>query len=571
MTDRQPSETTGSRTTSVLLLVVVVAVIAALTSWGNQPDDRSKQGRGVAEVDLTRLVASTTQAKLPRAPIDPDPTGTTDGAVVHPRRVLAVYATPGRKPFAKVTPKQMNDTWLPVIDQQKGWTQVLLPSRPNGSIGWVRTDQLVQRQTPYVVRVHVGSRRMELVRDGATVGEWDVAVGAPATPTPIGRTFLLGSIVDDAQGFSPVILPLGTHSDTLDTYGGGPGHGRPPRLAGHLGVRQGDQPRLRPRPRRRPRTAPRRAARHPRHHRSAVDQRENTMRTSFKAATTGLAITAAALLVVTASTATSDPVSSSSAYGASVGGTPGQPAVESDGTSTQTGGGSLPAQLGVLAAGGVLEVSAGDDTASAAVTDLTLGSALAQLPPEVKAGIANLNQVCTGLGQAGPVNEVLNPLNDAINQIPGLGTVIEVPTVEAATAFCNQLVDTDILNLATVGTLKSQCTDQTGTVTLSDTKVLGAPQPVLAGEVAPETQLLPPELAAVAKVTLNHQVRDGENFTVEGLRLEVGGQLVAVLASATCGGPQAEPVVQEQAPAKPNKGKQAPRPTPVKTSAPVTG
>ena len=219
MTDRQTNDAAGSRSSAVLLLVVVVAVIAVLTSWGNQPEER----RGVADVDLTKLVASTTKTKLPRAPLDTDPTGTTDGTVVHPRRVLPVYAAPGRKPFAKVTPKQMNDTWLPVIDQQDGWTQVLLPSRPNGSIGWVRTAQLVERHTPYVVRVHVGSRRMELVRDGETVGEWSVAVGAPATPTPTGRTFLLGSIVDEAQGFSPVILPLGTHSDTLDTYGGGPG------------------------------------------------------------------------------------------------------------------------------------------------------------------------------------------------------------------------------------------------------------------------------------------------------------------------------------------------------------
>ena len=219
MTDRQTNDTAGSRSSAVLLLVVVVAVIAVLTSWGNQPEER----RSAADVDLTKLVASTTKAKLPRAPLDTDPTGTTDGTVVHPRRVLPVYAAPGRKPFAKVTPKQMNDTWLPVVDQQDGWTQVLLPSRPNGSIGWVRTAQLVERHTPYVVRVHVGSRRMELVRDGETVGEWSVAVGAPATPTPTGRTFLLGSIVDEAQGFSPVILPLGTHSDTLDTYGGGPG------------------------------------------------------------------------------------------------------------------------------------------------------------------------------------------------------------------------------------------------------------------------------------------------------------------------------------------------------------
>lgn len=47
----------------------------------------------------------------------------------------------------------------------------------------------------------------------------------------MGRTFLLGSIVDANQSFSPLILPLGSHSDTLDTYGGGPGtvalHGWP--------------------------------------------------------------------------------------------------------------------------------------------------------------------------------------------------------------------------------------------------------------------------------------------------------------------------------------------------------
>ncbi len=293
------------------------------------------------------------------------------------------------------------------------------------------------------------------------------------------------------------------------------------------------------------------------------------MRTSFQAGVTGIAIAATALVIVTASSASSDPVSSSSAYGASVGGTPGQPAVESDGTQDQTGGGQLPAQLGPLASGGVLALSAGDDHATATVTDLTLGSALAQLPPEVKDGLANLTQVCDGVQQGGDANQVLVPLNDALNQVPGLGQVVEVPTVEAAATFCNGLLDSDILSLAKVGTLQSQCTDQTGTVTLTDVAVLGAQQPVLAGEVAPETQLLPAELAPVAQITLNHQSVDGDNFTVEGLRLEVGGTVVAVLASATCGGPAVEKAAVT--PPKPQKTKQAPTPTPVKTSAPVTG
>ncbi|SFB44669.1 L,D-transpeptidase catalytic domain [Nocardioides alpinus] len=218
-----------SRLRSGVVVIALAALLAtALTSCG--ADEKDKRSRS-APVDLATLVASTTHAKLPRAPKDAHPLEATDGDVVHPRRVLAVYAAPGRRPFAKVTPQQMNDTWLPVIDQRRGWTQVLLPSRPNGSTGWLRTAQLEQRQTPYLVRVHLGSRQLELVRDGDVIGTWSVAVGAPETPTPTGRTFLLGSVVDTNQGYSPLILPLGSHSDTLDSYGGGPGtvalHGWP--------------------------------------------------------------------------------------------------------------------------------------------------------------------------------------------------------------------------------------------------------------------------------------------------------------------------------------------------------
>jgi lipoprotein-anchoring transpeptidase ErfK/SrfK len=227
--DRRTSTADRGRTSmrrAVAVCAAVALLAVGLTACGDE-----KSPRRSADVDLTQLVASTTKAKLPRAPKDTAPTATTDGTVVHPRRTLPVYAAPGRRPFAKVTAKQMNDTWLPVIDRRGPWTQVLLPSRPNGSTGWLRTAQLEERHTPYLVRVHVGSRRLELLRDGDLVGSWSVAVGAPETPTPVGRTFLLGSIVDDGQSYSPLILPLGSHSDTLDTYGGGPGtvalHGWP--------------------------------------------------------------------------------------------------------------------------------------------------------------------------------------------------------------------------------------------------------------------------------------------------------------------------------------------------------
>ena len=46
-----------------------------------------------------------------------------------------------------------------------------------------------------------------------------------------GRTFLLASMAPIRPTYSPLILPLGLHSDTLTTFGGGPGtvglHGWP--------------------------------------------------------------------------------------------------------------------------------------------------------------------------------------------------------------------------------------------------------------------------------------------------------------------------------------------------------
>ena len=235
-TDRPTPDAGRSLSTAVsgvvsrLALLVVIAFAVAAVIFFVSPDGTKAAAKRDAP-DLGKLVASTTKATLPRAPRDEDPQATTEGDVVHPKRPLPVYAAPGRRPFAKIMPTQMGETWLPVVDRRDGWSKVLLPSRPNGSTGWLKSSELETARTPYLIRVHVGSRELELFEDGNLVGSWPVAVGAPATPTPTGRTFLLGSIVDENQSYSPVILPLGSHSDTLDTYGGGPGtvalHGWP--------------------------------------------------------------------------------------------------------------------------------------------------------------------------------------------------------------------------------------------------------------------------------------------------------------------------------------------------------
>lgn len=172
---------------------------------------------------LQSLPEATTDTTVAAAPLDPDQHAGTDGAVVHNQTALPVFAHPGGPPIARLPATQAGSpTWLPVIDRRPGWFQVLLPSRPNHATGWLQAAAMQVARSPYQIRVSVHQTKLQLHRDGVLVGQWTVAVGAPATPTPTGRTFLLASVIDDSQRMSPLILPLGTHSPTLTTYHGGP-------------------------------------------------------------------------------------------------------------------------------------------------------------------------------------------------------------------------------------------------------------------------------------------------------------------------------------------------------------
>ncbi len=207
-------------------LIVVVLVISAYLAFG-QDDEKSPPKKPsaapVAQVDLKKLPLSSTKTTIKAAPKDPRPQGIPKGTVVHPKRVVALYDAPDGKPFAKIGPRQFGDTWLPVITRNRDWVQVMLPSKPNDSTGWIRSSELTEAHSRFLIKVHLGNRSLEVFEDNELVDTWPVAIGADATPTPTGRTFVLGQIIDDKQPFSPVILPLGSHSATLDSYGGGPG------------------------------------------------------------------------------------------------------------------------------------------------------------------------------------------------------------------------------------------------------------------------------------------------------------------------------------------------------------
>ncbi|KRA29405.1 MULTISPECIES: L,D-transpeptidase [unclassified Nocardioides] len=209
-------------------LIVVILVISGYLVFGRGDEESPQQKKpstttAAAQLDLKKLPASSTKTTIKAAPKDPRPKGIPKGTVVHPKRVVALYDAPDGKPFAKIGPRQFGDTWLPVITRNRDWVQVMLPSKPNNSTGWLRSSELAEAHSRFLIQVHLRTRTLEFFEDNELVNSWSVAIGADATPTPTGRTFVLGQIVDEKQPFSPVILPLGSHSATLDSYGGGPG------------------------------------------------------------------------------------------------------------------------------------------------------------------------------------------------------------------------------------------------------------------------------------------------------------------------------------------------------------
>ena len=199
---------------------------------------------GVSAREVAKLPHATTFTRIVAAPLDQDPFAVTDGLVLHSPEPQVLYAGPGKQPIGVLPATELGSpTWVPVVQTSPGWDRVLLPSRPNRATGWIYTAgsagaNLQIRRSQYTIRIQTGARRLSVDDGSESLGTWTVAVGTPGTPTPTGRTFLLALLAPPHPTYSPLILPLGFHSNVLSTFGGGPGtvglHGWPdPSVFGH--------------------------------------------------------------------------------------------------------------------------------------------------------------------------------------------------------------------------------------------------------------------------------------------------------------------------------------------------
>jgi L,D-transpeptidase catalytic domain len=145
---------------------------------------------------------------------------------------VTIYGSPGRgRVLTLPNPWLLNgvstdpipQVFLVVADRPDGWVEVLLPQRPNGSVGWIRPGAARLLVDDY--RIVISLRRHTIVvrRGGVPIYSGPVATGAPGTPTPTGLFSLrvLLHTGEPSSPYGPYAYGLSAHSDALTSFDGG--------------------------------------------------------------------------------------------------------------------------------------------------------------------------------------------------------------------------------------------------------------------------------------------------------------------------------------------------------------
>ena len=154
-------------------------------------------------------------------------------ATVVPHIAIA-YAKPGRGRVLERM-KRIDQNGYPtvvgVVDVRAGsdckpsWYRVQLPTPPNGSTGWVNAKAVRTYAAVSRIVVKLSTRSLVVYRSGRLVFRARVAVGAPQTPTPVGRYFVNGRfLLSSPDGpFGVAALGISAHSNVLKHWvQGGP-------------------------------------------------------------------------------------------------------------------------------------------------------------------------------------------------------------------------------------------------------------------------------------------------------------------------------------------------------------
>jgi lipoprotein-anchoring transpeptidase ErfK/SrfK len=113
-----------------------------------------------------------------------------------------------------------------LVESQSGeWLHVYLPIRPNGSMGWIPTNQVKLTQHNYRIVVETAAHRITVYKGWQIIDQEAVGIGTSETPTPGGHYYLkeLLQPTNPNGAYGPYAYGLSGFSNVLSDYAGGDG------------------------------------------------------------------------------------------------------------------------------------------------------------------------------------------------------------------------------------------------------------------------------------------------------------------------------------------------------------
>jgi hypothetical protein len=149
--------------------------------------------------------------------------------VAHVRvRHIAIYRSPRAGHASLVLGKRdehgTQRTFL--VRATKGdWVRVFLPTRPNGSQGWVKRRAVRVYTNGYRLVVRLRRNELRLWRGERLLAKYPVAVGTRSTPTPRGLYYIVELLQprNPNGSYGPFSFGLSAHSNVLKRFAGGDG------------------------------------------------------------------------------------------------------------------------------------------------------------------------------------------------------------------------------------------------------------------------------------------------------------------------------------------------------------
>ncbi len=193
-----------------VLVVAIVLVVLAGAGYGvvNARSRGGGTGQPAAAVSTSPTGSSASTATP--APVPRWQVAKAVGPVVAYRAPSTSAAVKQR--FSRLNASDYPSVFLVRSVRQVGgttWYDVWLPIRPNESHGWVREGSVAIYTTTAKIVIRLAERRLIVYRRGQLMGNFPVAVGTPALPTPKGIYYINEKLRPPAAGGPYGVLALG--------------------------------------------------------------------------------------------------------------------------------------------------------------------------------------------------------------------------------------------------------------------------------------------------------------------------------------------------------------------------